>query len=49
MNPITKMVLQRLGLGLLTLFFVSVIIFMSIEMLPGGFAEAVLGQNNSLS
>ena len=38
------MVLQRLGLGLLTLFFVSVIIFMSIEMLPGGFAEAVLGQ-----
>jgi peptide/nickel transport system permease protein len=36
--------LQRLGLGLLTLFVVSVIIFMSIEMLPGDFTQAVLGQ-----
>lgn len=44
MHPVLRTVLQRLGLGLLTLFFVSVIIFMSIEMLPGDFTEAVLGQ-----
>jgi peptide/nickel transport system permease protein len=44
MHPVLKTVLQRLGLGLVTLFAVSVIIFSSIEMLPGGFAEAILGQ-----
>jgi peptide/nickel transport system permease protein len=37
-------VIQRLALGLLTLFLVSIIIFSSIEMLPGDFGEAVLGQ-----
>ena len=31
-------------MGLATLFFVSVIIFMAIEMLPGDFGQAVLGQ-----
>ena len=44
MHPVLKTVLQRLGLGLLTLFVVSVLIFASLEMLPGGFAEAILGQ-----
>ena len=44
MHPVLKTVLQRLGLGLLTLFVVSVVIFSSLEMLPGGFAEAILGQ-----
>ncbi len=44
MHPILSTVLQRLGLGLLTLFLVSVIIFSSIEFLPGDFTEAVLGQ-----
>ncbi|MCA3559537.1 MAG: ABC transporter permease [Aestuariivirga sp.] len=44
MHPVLKTVLQRLGLGLLTLFVVSVMIFASLEMLPGGFAEAILGQ-----
>jgi peptide/nickel transport system permease protein len=29
---------------LLTLFIVSIVIFMSLELLPGGFAEAILGQ-----
>jgi peptide/nickel transport system permease protein len=37
-------VLQRLALGLVTLFFVSVIIFSAIEMLPGDFTQAILGQ-----
>lgn len=44
MHPVLKTVLQRLGLGLLTLFVVSVVIFASLEMLPGGFAENILGQ-----
>jgi peptide/nickel transport system permease protein len=45
MHPVLKTVLQRLGLGLLTLLAVSVIIFLSLELLPGGFAEATLGQS----
>ena len=45
MHPILTTVLQRLGLGILTLFFVSVIIFSAIEFLPGDFTEAVLGQS----
>jgi peptide/nickel transport system permease protein len=44
MHPVLRTVLQRLGLGLLTLFIVSIVIFMSLELLPGGFAEAILGQ-----
>lgn len=44
MHPIVKTILQRLLLGLFTLFVVSLIIFSSIEMLPGDFGEAVLGQ-----
>ena len=45
MHPILKMVLQRLGLGLLTLFVVSLIIFGAVEMLPGDLAEEILGQS----
>ncbi len=44
MHPVLRTVLQRLGLGVLTLFVVSVVIFSSLELLPGGFAEAILGQ-----
>jgi peptide/nickel transport system permease protein len=45
MHPVIKTVLQRLGLGLLTLLAVSAIIFSTLELLPGGFAEAMLGQS----
>jgi len=44
-HPVITTVLQRLGLGLLTLFVVSMIIFSSIEFLPGDFGEAILGQS----
>ena len=44
MSPIVKTVLQRLGLGVLTLFAVSIIIFFTVTMLPGDFAQAILGQ-----
>jgi peptide/nickel transport system permease protein len=44
MHPILRTILQRLGLGLLTLFVVSIIIFSAMQFLPGDFATAVLGQ-----
>ncbi|WP_099824945.1 ABC transporter permease [Oceaniglobus indicus] len=44
MGSVTRIVLQRLGLGLLTLFIVSIVIFTAVNMLPGDFAEAILGQ-----
>jgi len=44
MHPILRTVMQRLSLGLLTLFIVSILIFSSLEFLPGGYAENILGQ-----
>ena len=44
MNAVLKIILQRLALGLLTLFVVSIVIFTAVNMLPGDFAEAILGQ-----
>ena len=45
MHPVIKTVLERFGLGILTLFAVSIIIFSAIEMLPGDFGQAILGQS----
>jgi peptide/nickel transport system permease protein len=45
MNAILRTVLQRLALGLLSLLAVSVIIFSAIDMLPGDFAQSLLGQS----
>ena len=39
-----KMILNRLLLGVLTLFAVSILIFVCTEILPGDVASAVLGQ-----
>ncbi|WP_418592654.1 ABC transporter permease [Ponticoccus sp. (in: a-proteobacteria)] len=44
MNPVLRIILQRLALGVLTLFIVSIVIFTAVNMLPGDFAEAILGQ-----
>jgi peptide/nickel transport system permease protein len=44
MGDILKLVLKRLGLGLVTLLVVSILIFFAVELLPGDLAEAVLGQ-----
>ncbi len=44
MQTVGGIVLRRLGLGLLTLFVVSLLIFVSVNMLPGDFAQAILGQ-----
>jgi peptide/nickel transport system permease protein len=43
---LTTLIAQRLGLGLLTLFAASVLIFLGTEILPGDLASAIL-QNNA--
>jgi len=45
MGHVWKMVGQRLALGLLTLFIVSVVIFGATELLPGDLARELLGQS----
>lgn len=44
MASIGRIILQRLALGLLTLFIVSIVIFAAVNALPGDFAQAILGQ-----
>lgn len=44
MQSVGMIILQRLGYGLITLFVVSVVIFTAVNMLPGDFAQAILGQ-----
>lgn len=45
MPPILRTIFSRLLLGIVTLGVISVIIFSSVEMLPGNFATAILGQS----
>lgn len=45
MRSIFRLLGQRLALGLLSLFAVSVIIFLAVGMLPGDIAQAMLGQS----
>ncbi|MEC9145898.1 MAG: ABC transporter permease, partial [Pseudomonadota bacterium] len=45
MNNVAMIIGKRLGLGVLTMFMVSVIIFLAVNMLPGDFAQALLGQS----
>ncbi|SHH14874.1 peptide/nickel transport system permease protein [Cognatiyoonia sediminum] len=44
MQNVLKIILQRLALGLLTLLVVSIVIFIAVNLLPGDFAELILGQ-----
>ncbi len=44
LSPVTKLILQRLGLSALLLVAVSLLIFIGIEALPGDFASTYLGQ-----
>ncbi|MCR9152180.1 MAG: ABC transporter permease [Rhodobacteraceae bacterium] len=45
MNDIWRMIGQRLLLGVLTLFIISVVIFGATELLPGDLARELLGQS----
>ena len=44
MQNVLKIIVQRLALGLLTLLVVSIVIFIAVNLLPGDFAELILGQ-----
>ena len=44
MSHILKIVAQRIALGLLTLFTISLLITFGVEVLPGDLAESILGQ-----
>ena len=44
MSSNLRIIFHRLGLGLITLFVVSIVIFVAVNLLPGDFAEAILGQ-----
>lgn len=41
----TRLILLRLGTGLLTLWLVTVLVFIGTQMMPGDVAQAVLGQS----
>jgi peptide/nickel transport system permease protein len=45
MNDIWRMIGQRLLLGVLTIFIISVVIFGATELLPGDLARELLGQS----
>ena len=45
MGKLMAMILRRLALGVVTLFVVSLIISLGVELLPGDLAEAILGQS----
>jgi peptide/nickel transport system permease protein len=47
LGNVLTIILQRLALGFLTLLIVSVVIFVAVNLLPGDFAQAILGQGAS--
>ena len=44
MNGLISIIVKRIALGLVTIFIISVLIFVGVEALPGDLAEAILGQ-----
>jgi peptide/nickel transport system permease protein len=44
-SPILNLIAQRIALGILLLFAVSVLIFAGTQILPGDVAQAILGQS----
>jgi len=44
LSHILKVIAQRIALGLLTLFTISLLITFGVELLPGDLAESILGQ-----
>jgi peptide/nickel transport system permease protein len=45
MKKVLMLILKRSGASLITVFVISLIIFIGVEMLPGDVAETVLGQS----
>jgi peptide/nickel transport system permease protein len=44
MSGLSGLVIKRIAMGLLTIFVISVLIFVGVEALPGDLATAILGQ-----
>ena len=44
MGNVLSIIAQRLALGVLTLLIVSIVIFVAVNLLPGDFAQLILGQ-----
>jgi len=44
MDGLPKMVFKRLAFGVVTLFIISLIVFLGLEALPGDLAQTILGQ-----
>jgi len=42
-----KLIVSRLGLGVATLWVMSVLVFAATEILPGDVATAILGQEST--
>ena len=45
MSKLPKLILGRIGLGVVTLLIVSMLIFVGVELLPGDLAQQMLGQS----
>lgn len=45
MSNLQRMILGRIGLGIATLFAVSLLMFIGVELLPGDLAQEILGQS----
>ena len=45
MGNVISLIVKRCGASLLTIFVISIIIFIGVELLPGDVAETVLGQS----
>ncbi|HBS50274.1 MAG TPA: ABC transporter permease [Rhodobacteraceae bacterium] len=45
MGPVARLLAQRISLGLLLLFLVSILIFLGTMVLPGDVAQQILGQS----
>src|SRR5688572_8120595 len=44
-SPILKLVVQRIAMGVVLLFAVSILIFVGTQILPGDVAQSILGQS----
>ncbi len=44
MKELTTLILKRVGQGIITLFIISLLIFIGVDALPGDLAESILGQ-----
>lgn len=44
-HPLGRMIVQRLAIGVFTLFVISVLVFLAVSLLPGDIAQQILGQS----